>query len=169
MKTNKILSIAMAGTFAILTSCEDNAGNEMPNKVGETKTSSGKVAPPPAKSTVDNYTFTGKESEPIALETAKTWTANYRQKNPGQREGHFFGHEIIEQILAEKGAVGIRIYYALDEKGEKQLLLVGTDKNGENLLPSSLKLNSARAAGENIVADMSYPCPSMCAPPTTSL
>jgi hypothetical protein len=92
---------------------------------------------------------------------AKAWTANYRETYPVEIEAHFFGREIINQILSEEGCVGIRIYYALDENGNRQLLLVGVNANGDNLLPSVTN-------NENIIADMSYPCPTFCPPTGTS-
>ena len=166
MNTKQLFSIALAGTFAIvISSCEDNMSNEMPNNLN---TASSQLVPPPAKSTVGDYTFTGKESDPIALETAKAWAGNYRKKNPGEREGHFFGFEILNQILAQKGCMGIRAYYAIDEKGQKQLLLVGVDAKGENILPTSMKLNpGTKTQADAIVADASFPCPSMCADGTS--
>ncbi|MBI3218426.1 MAG: hypothetical protein HYZ44_02845 [Bacteroidetes bacterium] len=115
------------------------------------------------------YTFNGTEGAPIELKTAKEWAANYRAtlKDPkNDRVAHFFGFEIIQQILAEADCVGIRIYYGIDDKGEKQLMLVGADKSGENLLPTEEK---ALAGGGNIVADMSFPCPSYCPGTSTSL
>ncbi len=110
-----------------------------------------------------DYTFDGTEGAPIDLKIAKAWAANYRAslKDPKDTVAHFFGFEIIQKILAEADCVGIRIYYGIDDKGEKQLLLVGADKSGENLLPEGEK---ALAGGGNIIADVSYPCPSYCPP-----
>jgi hypothetical protein len=106
---------------------------------------------------VPNHT-TGK---PISLELARNWTKNYSEKNPDSTKAHFFGRNIIERILAEDGCAGIRMYYATDEKGESQLLLVGVDTEGNNLLP----IDSKSIDEGNIVADYSWPCPSYCSPP----
>jgi hypothetical protein len=81
-------------------------------------------------------TFNGSEGGPIPLVIAKQWTANYRATiNPGETEAHYFGGDIIRRLLDEVGSVGIRMYYAIDDTGEKQLLLVGVDAEGNNLLP----------------------------------
>ena len=72
---------------------------------------------------------------------------------------HFFGSEIIQQILSESECVGIRIYYAIDENGEKKLILVGVDSNGENLLPAA---GGKISDGGNQLADYSWPCPDYC-------
>ncbi len=72
--------------------------------------------------------FTGNEAEEFPLGTAAEWTKNYRDTiEKGDTIAHFFGRNIIEQILAQEGCMGIRIYYALDENGKKQLIIVGAD------------------------------------------
>ena len=110
------------------------------------------------------YTFDGSEGKPIDLATAQKWMANYRAtlKDPNDTLAHFFGFILIEQILAEPGCKGIRIYYALDDAGKKQLLLVGADSNGNNLWP---KNTGPTDGGENIIVDASYPCPPYCPDP----
>jgi len=104
-------------------------------------------------------TFNGSEGSPITLNAAKQWVANYRNQNPGQVEAHFFGFEIIQKILDESGCMGIRIYYGIDDDGKKQLILVGADADMNNLIPST---PNQVIPGENIVADVSSPCPPWC-------
>lgn len=111
------------------------------------------------------YTFNGSEGQPIEYAVASQWAANYRAslKDPNDTVAHFFGFEIIQRILREDGCMGIRIYYGIDDKGQKQLLLVGADENGNNLLPDV----TAKSTGDgNIIADVSFPCPSYCDPTT---
>jgi hypothetical protein len=107
------------------------------------------------------YIFDGKAGRPIDLATAKKWVAKYRAslKDPNDIRAHFFGSEIIKKILNEPGCVGIRIYYALDDSGKKQLLLVGTDATGGNLLPSTNTDSNG-----NTIADESGTCPPDCPP-----
>jgi len=108
----------------------------------------------------NNYTFNGSEGEPIDLKTTREWTANYRREFPDETKAHFFGFEILQKILKQDRCMGIRIYYALNEKGEKQLILTGATADGNNQLPATLEFN---AADPNTIADASYPCPSFCA------
>ncbi len=94
--------------------------------------------------------FNGTEGAPIALATAATWTANYRSTiAPTETRAHFFGRDILEKILQQEDCMGIRIYYALNDEGEKQLILVGADAN-ENDQTSGT------------IADFSNPCPHLC-------
>lgn len=109
-----------------------------------------------------DYTFDGSEGKPVDLSTAKTWTANYRASLPDPKNdtlAHFFGFAIIQKILAEPGCMGLRIYYGIDDNGKKQLMLVGADAQGDNLLPNA---TAQILQDENTIADFSYPCPSAC-------
>jgi hypothetical protein len=107
------------------------------------------------------YTFDGTEGKPLALATFKTWTADYKAslKDPDTTLAHFFGFQIINKILAEKGCMGIRVYYGIDDAGEKQVMLVGAKENGDNLFPATDALNPN---DPNTIADFSYPCPPYC-------
>jgi hypothetical protein len=158
MKNSKSISLLMVFTiaFACVMSCDDQ------DERLEAKT---ELIPSENESPVNNrigaVEFNGSEGGELDLPTAKKWTANFRSKNASSDEilAHYFGFEIIQQILKQEGCVGIRIYYALDERGEKKLLLVGVDSNGENLLP----LEGARTSdGGNVIGDYSWPCPDYC-------
>lgn len=108
-------------------------------------------------------TFNGSEGGPIPLPTARQWTANYRATiKPGETEAHYFGADIIQRLLDEDGSVGIRMYYAIDDQGKKQLLLVGVDEDGNNLLPVEGAAKSTEDEGAPIIVDQSFPCPPHC-------
>lgn len=94
--------------------------------------------------------FTGNESEEITLATAAEWTKNYRATiRTGETLAHFFGMNMINSILAQTGVVGIRMYYAIDNNGAKQLVIVGTDANENDV-------------DQGIIADRSIGCPPFC-------
>jgi len=93
--------------------------------------------------------FTGDEAEEFPIETAAKWTATYRANNPNKTTGHFFGSKIVQRILAQPNCVGIRCYYATDDQGNPQLIMVGTDANENDL-------------HNGIVAERSRPCPPFC-------
>jgi hypothetical protein len=96
--------------------------------------------------------FTGDEAEEFSLETSAQWTSNYRAANPNKIKAHFFGRKIIEKILAQPGCKGIRCYYALDDKGVQQMIMVGADANENDMC-------------HGIVAEVSRPCPTFCGTP----
>ncbi len=94
--------------------------------------------------------FNGTEGAPITLATAATWTANYRSTiAPTDTRAHFFGRDILAKILQQEGNMGIRIYYALNDAGEKQLILVGADSKENDQT-------------DGIIADFSSGCPHRC-------
>lgn len=94
--------------------------------------------------------FTGNEAEEFPLETAAEWTRNYQATiNQGDTVSHFFGRDIIERILAQEGCMGIRVYYALDDNDNKQMIMVGANADENDLY-------------EGIIAEVSSPCPPFC-------
>jgi hypothetical protein len=93
--------------------------------------------------------FTGRENHTITLAEASAWTKNYRRANPNAVKGHFFGKDAIAAILAQENCVGMRIYYALDTAGVKQLVIVGVTE-AENDLYNGL------------LAERSIQCPPNC-------
>jgi hypothetical protein len=99
-------------------------------------------------------TVTGHENHDIPLSEASAWTKNYRIANPGTPDnptvlGHYFGMDAINAILAQTGCVGIRIYYALDDSGVKQVIICGVTVDGNDLYNGQL-------------AERSYNCPPQC-------
>jgi hypothetical protein len=93
--------------------------------------------------------FTGNEDHDFPLSTASEWTANYRNANPGQTKGHYFGKEAIQDILGQTNCVGIRIYYALDSDGKKQLIITGVTADENDLY-------------NGLLAERSIQCPPNC-------
>lgn len=94
--------------------------------------------------------LTGNEDHSISLQTASEWTANFRDTiSSGDTIAHYFGRTWLLDILAQEGCVGIRIYYALDEEGKKQLVLTGVNSDGNDLY-------------NGILAEKSLRCPTNC-------
>ncbi len=96
--------------------------------------------------------FNESEGERISLQEGAELTSNYRTAHPNETIAQFMGKDIINDILTQPGCVGIRIYYGLNNQGEKNIVLVGTDSQ-ENDLTSG------------IIADRALPCPLNCSNP----
>jgi hypothetical protein len=95
-------------------------------------------------------TFTGNEGAIITLAEGSEMTANYRATiNMGETIGHAVGKNLVNAILAQSGCMGIRMYKALNKKGEDQLVLVGVDSNGDDIT-------------NGIIVDQSLLCPVVC-------
>jgi hypothetical protein len=98
-----------------------------------------------------NPRYDGSDSGPIDLATAQLWTQNFQNASaPGEVRSHYFGRNIIDQVLAQPGCKGIRIYYALNDQGAKELVIAGVNGTGGTL--------------KFVLADASYPCPPICPP-----
>lgn len=95
--------------------------------------------------------FDGTEGGEITLTSAGVMTAQYRRDNPDQTLAHFFGKNIINEILDQEGCMGIRLYYGIDEEGNKQIVMVGADSEENDMT--------------DLVADLSHPCPDTCSNP----
>lgn len=94
--------------------------------------------------------FNGSEGAFISLEEGAAMTANYRNTiQSGEVIGLYYGKEIIEKILEQPGCVGMRFYFAINQKSEKTLVLVGTDANQNDIV-------------DGLIADWGSPCPSFC-------
>ena len=92
--------------------------------------------------------------EEIGVELGTQMVKGYLQANPSDVRSFLIGRNIINQVLAQPGCVGIKFYNALDEKGEKTLVYVGVDQNGKAIVEykvvnSEGQLDSAKG----IVAD----------------
>jgi len=134
-------------------SCEENSGISKSTNVSSP--SQKNRIPGQPGSRISNYTFNGTEGDPITLDVASSWFVNYNTKNVQSATSHFFGSSVLKKILAVSGSMGIRIYYSIDDAGNKQLLLIGADSQGNDLLPKSgaKGISSSLDLSGGIVAD----------------
>lgn len=95
-------------------------------------------------------TFNGNEGMPMDPTQAAAWTANYRLTiGPGETKAVFFGKNILNAILDQRGCMGIRMYFAINNEGKRTLVLVGANAAGYDQL-------------DGIVADFGSTCPNTC-------
>ena len=77
----------------------------------------------------------------------------YNEAHPTDFAGHTIGRNIIDQILAQPGCVGMRFYNALNEEGRKTLVYVGIDAEGKDLIRKTVVTEEGTLAYTGIVAD----------------
>lgn len=93
--------------------------------------------------------FDGTEGGAILLSKAADYTKEHRDRNPGQLLGHFFGKDILNQILEQEGCMGIRMYYGMNpDNGNREIIIVGANAEQDDMT--------------GLVADFSAPCPTKC-------
>ena len=96
-------------------------------------------------------TVDGKEGGAITLAQAAEMTQRYRHANLNPIKARLFGKDCINELLNQGAAgtvQGIRMYFALNDTGEQELVLVGVDANGQDML--------------GLIMDLSAPCPKHC-------
>lgn len=94
--------------------------------------------------------FKGNEGEAISLELAQGWAAEWRAtKGKDDPNALFFGRDKLEAILAQPGAMGIRIYFGVNDEAQKALILVGADTEENDQV-------------DGLILDRGYKCPPYC-------
>ena len=109
--------------------------------------------------------FTGKEGGSISLDEARTMINRYETKiGPKESRSHFFGRKLIDEVLALKDCVGLRIFHAENEEGQRELVITGESSQGNLMLPIEGMKPAAAGNPEGYphVVDMSRVCPSAC-------
>jgi len=98
-----------------------------------------------------DYANVGEE---IGYELGVDFTKAFVEANPGEITGWTVGRNIIDQILAQPGCVGLRFYNALNEAGQKTLVYVGVDASGRDILKKVVvEENGVLSTVPAIVAD----------------
>lgn len=101
--------------------------------------------------TKKDYAAVGEE---ITHELAHEFISAYEKAYPGENRGYQIGRNIIEQILAQPGCVGISFYYGVNEEGKKTLVYVGIDADGKDLVKRTvITSNGDLSVADGIMAD----------------
>ncbi len=107
--------------------------------------------------------FNEKVGEDIGYELGAKMIKAYFDQNQDDVLAYFMGRNQIEAILAQPGVVGIRMFNAMNDLGIKQLVLVGVDANGNNILHyTTTGDNGEIIKKKGIVADRAKICPPYC-------
>lgn len=100
--------------------------------------------------------------EAIDHQLAKTLVKSYKDTYPESFTAVIIGRNIIEQILAQPGCVGIHFVDAINEEGQKTLVYVGVDAAGKHIVEHVVvESNGSMSVVPSIVADrdLSWPWP----------
>ncbi len=111
------------------------------------------------------------KGEKISKAKAKKWVNNYKkehEKDKNYLSSMLFNKKIVMDMLNEDKCEGLRIYNAMDDEGKLHFVLVGTDANGDNILPPTdeyvAKTILDSAGGDPILIDDGVRCPPICPP-----
>ncbi|HEV7350060.1 hypothetical protein [Telluribacter sp.] len=95
----------------------------------------------------------------ISLEQFNTMTEAYQKKvSPKETRAVAYGATVVDALLSQKGCVGIRCYLAKDALGRTTVVLIGVDKNGNDIKSSSV----GRTTSDTYAAGDGPLCPREC-------
>lgn len=70
----------------------------------------------------------------ITLAEGSIMTAEFRKAYPNVTKAVYYTANVYEDLLAQTGCVGIRIYNAINEDGILTNVLVGVDRDGNDMV-----------------------------------
>ena len=92
--------------------------------------------------------------EDIGLSEGKQMVKAFREANPDATSSYYIGRNILDQILAQPGCVGINFRKCLTETNEEHLVYTGVDADGKDILEFSVvTVTGDVVKQEAIVAD----------------
>lgn len=93
--------------------------------------------------------------EQITHELAAKMVKNHHDTHSiDDSNSYYIGRNIIDQMLAQPGCVGIRFFDAINEIGQKTLVYVGIDAKGKSILEySAVNDHGKLAVVEGMSAD----------------
>lgn len=75
-----------------------------------------------------------------------------------------FPASVVNQVLAQTGCQGLRIYYGMDPTLKVHAILVGYDATDKDILPPTVTLTEADPSG--LIVERGVRCPDTCPPPS---
>ena len=113
--------------------------------------------------------YTAESGKELGYEAGAKMINRHFDENPDDVMAHFLGRNVIEKILAQPGCVGIRTFHGLNELGIKQLILVGVDVNGNNILEvDTINHNGQKTKVKGVITSGGKICPPYCGDTTTT-
>lgn len=92
--------------------------------------------------------------EEIGFELGKSMVKEFQIQNPHEIHHYTIGKNILNQILSQPNCEGIRYYMAYNENGERTMVYVGINAEGESIFQYQMVgVNGTIETKEAIVAD----------------
>jgi len=92
--------------------------------------------------------------EDIGLSEGAQLVNAFTAANPDATPGYYIGRNILEQIMAQPGCVGINFRKCLTNMNEEHLVYTGVDADGKDILEFSVVTNTGDIIKKDgIVAD----------------
>ena len=92
--------------------------------------------------------------EDIGLTEGIQLVKAFTEANPDATKGYYIGRNIIDQILAQPGCVGINFRKCLTELNQEHLVYTGVDVDGKDIIEYTVVTNTGDIVKQDgIVAD----------------
>ncbi len=92
--------------------------------------------------------------EDIGLSEGIKLVNAFKEANPTATAGYYIGRNILEQIMAQPGCVGINFRKCLTNMNEEHLVYTAVDADGKDILEYSVVTNTGDVVKQDaIVAD----------------
>ncbi|MEO8860533.1 MAG: hypothetical protein ABI358_03870 [Ginsengibacter sp.] len=92
--------------------------------------------------------------EDIGLSEGIKLVNAFKEANPSATAGYYIGRNILEQIMAQPGCVGINFRKCLTNMNEEHLVYTAVDADGKDILEYSVVTNTGDVVRHDaIVAD----------------
>lgn len=102
--------------------------------------------------TKKDYASLGGE---ITHEMANDMIKAYETAVPEGPRGFALGRVILEKILAQPGCTGIRFHHAINSEGQKTVVYIGMDANGNDMMQHTMVTEGGAIRNEEaITADL---------------
>ena len=102
--------------------------------------------------------FTGKEDHSFPVQAGKEMMTAFQADNPFETYGWYFGREAIEWLLAQDGAVGLRIYGGFKPNGQFSPVILGVDAQGKDIYRGGSGLYKSPLNSPRLL-EKAFPCP----------
>ncbi len=106
------------------------------------------------KNTLEETKNLAEVGEDIGLSEGIKLVNAFKEANPTATAGYYIGRNILEQIMAQPGCVGINFRKCLTNMNEEHLVYTAVDADGKDILEYSVVTNTGDVVKQDaIVAD----------------
>lgn len=101
--------------------------------------------------------ITRKSGQVITLEQATNYTSLFQEKNPSAIKSYFIGIDHLNELLNQKGCMGMRIYPGINNQTDSiNLVLIGVDIEENDII-------------KGVILEELITCPPLCPDKTNPL
>jgi hypothetical protein len=87
----------------------------------------------------EQVNYAGYKNQSISFQEAKGLLKTSERIDASDAViAQYFGKDLVDKILARPGCISVRMYYSKHKDGSPELMIIGVDKNGKEMVPGAL-------------------------------